>query len=66
MDNIIESLQRKLRSVPTSQWEVIAQESGVAKSLIRKIAYGDRTNPGVQKIQPLLTYFSRQEDKQQA
>lgn len=29
----------------------------MAKSLPRKIAYGDRPNPGVQTIQPLLDYF---------
>jgi predicted transcriptional regulator len=61
MENIIESLQSRLRSVPASQWDAIATECGVAKSLIRKIAYGDRTNPGVQKIQPLLTYFAKQD-----
>jgi transcriptional regulator with XRE-family HTH domain len=64
MENIMDTLQSKLRSVPASQWDAIAAESGVAKSLIRKIAYGDRLNPGVQKIQPLLHYFARNEQKQ--
>lgn len=29
--------------------------------MLRKIAYGDRTNPGVAKIQPLLDYFKARE-----
>ena len=39
-------------------------ECGVAKTLPRKLAYGDRENPGVQTVQPLLDYFHRQEDKE--
>jgi hypothetical protein len=56
---IIETLRRNLRSVPPSEWEQIAQECGIAKTLPRKIAYGDRPNPGVMTIQPLVDWFAR-------
>ena len=55
-------LRRKLREAggPT-EWEHIAATVGITKSLPRKIAYGDRLNPGIEKIQPLLTYFRSRE-----
>jgi transcriptional regulator with XRE-family HTH domain len=57
MESIIEYLRRKLREAGHSRWEQIAAESGVAKTLPRKIAYEDRENPRVETIQPLLDYF---------
>lgn len=60
-------LRRKLRAAGGPvEWEHIATTLGVAKSLPRKIVYGDRMNPGVEKIQPLLTYFQRAEAKEAA
>lgn len=51
-------LKRKLKEAGPVRWETIAKETGVAKSLPRKIAYDEsRTNFGVAKIQPLLDYF---------
>lgn len=38
-------------------WEAIAKEAGCAKTLPRKLASRDRSNPTVQTIQPLLDYF---------
>jgi hypothetical protein len=61
MENVIDYLKRKLREVGPSRWEAIAMECGVAKTLPRKLAYGDRENPGVQTVQPLLDYFHKQE-----
>lgn len=58
MEPIIDYLKRKLRDAGPHLWEQIAAEAGVAKTLPRKIVYGDRENPGVQTIQPLLDYFS--------
>lgn len=55
---IIEQLKARLRAAGPSRWEPIALEAGVAKSLPRKLVYGDRENPGVNTIQPLLTFFA--------
>lgn len=58
MESIIEYLQRKLKEAGPTRWELIAEASGVAKSLPRKISYdAERKNPGVQTIQPLINYF---------
>src|ERR1700690_4564394 len=58
MEPIIEYLKRKLREAGPALWEPIATEAGVSKALPRKIVYGDRDNPGVQTIQPLIDFFS--------
>jgi hypothetical protein len=57
MEPIIDYLKRSLLHAGHARWEAIAERAGVAKTLPRKIAYGDRENPGVQTIQPLVTYF---------
>lgn len=61
MESIMDYLKRKLREAGAARWEAIAAEAGVTKSLPRKIAYDDKDNPGVAKIQPLLDYFSQVE-----
>lgn len=58
---IVDYLKRKLLEVGAANWEAIASECGVAKTLPRKLAYGDRGNPGVQTVQPLLTFFDELE-----
>ena len=57
MEPIVDYLKRKLIEAGPTRWEPIAAQCGIAKTLPRKIAYGDRDNPGVQKIQPLLDFF---------
>jgi hypothetical protein len=57
MEPIIDYLKRSLMAAGHARWEAIADRAGVAKTLPRKIAYGDRENPGVQTIQPLVTFF---------
>lgn len=57
MEPIIGYLRRKLREVGPARWELIAKECGVSTALPRKIAYGDRDNPGVNTIQPLIDFF---------
>lgn len=57
MEPIIDYLKRRLRDAGAARWEAIASVSGVAKTLPRKIAYGDRDNPGVATVQPLLDFF---------
>lgn len=61
MEPVIDYLKRKLREAGPSKWDAIAAECGVAKTLPRKLAYGDRDNPGIQTVQPLLDYFHKQE-----
>lgn len=57
METILDYVIRRLRDAGPSRWEAIAAAAGVAKTLPRKIVYGDRENPGVGTIQPLLTYL---------
>lgn len=58
MSSILTPLIGRLRDVGPSLWEPIAQEAGVAKTLPRKLVYGDRDNPRVQTVQPLIDYFA--------
>ena len=58
MSSILLPLVDRLRSIPSKQWEEVARAAGCAKTLPRKLATGDRTNPGVQTIQPLIDFFA--------
>ena len=60
-ESTLDGLKRRLRAAGPHRWELIAQECSVAKTLPRKIVYGDRENPGVLTIQPLLTFFDEVE-----
>lgn len=57
MSTILSPLITRLREVGPSRWEAIASAAGVAKTLPRKLVYGDRENPGVLTVQPLFDYF---------
>jgi hypothetical protein len=67
METVIGYLKRRLNEEGPGAWETIADELSIGKPskervsvhLLRKIAYGDRTNPGVAKIQPVLDYFKK-------
>ena len=59
MTSILQPLVDRLRSIPSKQWEDVARAAGCAKTLPRKLATGDRSNPGVQTIQPLIDLFAR-------
>lgn len=59
MSTILQPLVDRLRAIPSARWEDVARAAGVAKSLPRKLATGDRPNPGVLTIQPLADYFAR-------
>lgn len=61
METTLEFLKRKLKEAGPERWPSIVEQTGVAKSLPRKLAYGDRPNPGIQTVQPLLDYFQRQD-----
>ena len=57
MSTILTPLVCRLRQFSQAQLEAIAEQAGVAKTLPRKLACGDRPNPTVQTIEPLLAYF---------
>ena len=59
MSSILQPLVDRLRSMPSKKWEEVARAAGCAKTLPRKLATGDRVNPGVQTIQPLIDLFGR-------
>lgn len=59
MSSILQPIVDRLRSIPSKQWEDVALAAGCAKTLPRKLATGDRSNPGVQTIQPLVDLFAR-------
>lgn len=58
MEPIIVYLRRRLREAGAATWERIADEAGVSRRLPAKIAYGERDNPLVGTVQPLLDYFA--------
>lgn len=59
-------LKRRLREAGPARWGAIAEAASIdlpddeklREPFLRKIAYDDRDNPGVKKIQPLLDYFA--------
>lgn len=57
-ENITAHLKRRLREAGPGRFEAIASRTGVALSFIRKFVYGNRENPRVQTIQPLLDLFA--------
>jgi hypothetical protein len=57
MEPIIDYLQRQLRAAGPRRFASIAEEAGVARSLLPKLLYGERHNPGVRTVQPLVDYF---------
>ena len=65
MEPIIDYLKRNLRATGPKLWPLVAAELNaglpeaerVPESFLRKLAYGDRDNPGVKNVQPLLDYF---------
>jgi hypothetical protein len=63
METVIDYVKRRLRECGPAAWEQIAADCGVAKTLPRKIVYGDRENPGVATVQPLLTYLQQLEQE---
>ena len=59
-------LHQKLTEVGTTGFEKLAADTGVKVSFIRKFFYGDRKDPRVNTVQPLLNYFHAQDAAQPA
>lgn len=62
-------LKRKLKEATPSAWPAIAESANaflpddkkLTMHSLRKIAYGDRDNPGLQQVQALLDHFNAQQ-----
>lgn len=65
MESIIDFLRRKLKDAGPARWPGIARiaserlpaDDSIGVHLLRKLAYGDRDNPGIKTVQPLLDFF---------
>lgn len=57
MDNILLSLQTSLKTLGRAAWPDVSKATGISENTLRKLAYGDRPNPSLDIVQPLLTYF---------
>ena len=65
MELIIDYLKRNLKAAGPHKWSEIAAtlskqsptQQSFGEPLLRKLAYGDRKNPCLKIVQPLLTYF---------
>lgn len=53
---ILEYLKRRLNDAK-GEWPKIAEASGVPYDTIAAIAQGERENPTLRSVQPLLNYF---------
>jgi hypothetical protein len=58
MSTLLSPLVLRLRPFTLAELEAIADAAGVARSLPRKLISGERDNPGVKTIQPLVDYFA--------
>lgn len=66
MSTILDALVAHLKEAGPGRWEQIARDAGVSPHLPRKLVYGDRPNPTIGTIQPLIDYFERRPSKQEA
>lgn len=57
MSIILEPLIGKLKQAGSSKWEQIAKDVGVERHLPKKLVYGERKNPTIKCIEPLIEYF---------
>lgn len=58
MEHIVDYLRRHLKEAGSHQFAAIARECDVSQSLLYKLVGGQRDNPRVQTVQPLLDYFA--------
>lgn len=65
-ESTIEFVRRQLREAGAKQWPDIARRTGTSANTLRKMAYGDRKNPRIETIEPLLRYFRADVDAEEA
>lgn len=59
MSQILDTLVARLRKHTLAELEAIARAAGVPPSLPRKLRSGERPNPTLRSIEPLLAYFNK-------
>ena len=57
METISDYLVRRLREIGPAAWPSAQEATGVSVHLMRKVAYGDRPNPGIKKIESLYLWL---------
>ena len=57
MSQLLDTLVARLREHTLAELEAIAHATGVSPHLPRKLRSGERSNPTLKSIEPLLTYF---------
>ncbi len=52
--NTTAQIREAILALPRAEWDALAQESGVPRSTVEKIAYGVTVNPGFDKMAGLV------------
>lgn len=55
--SILDRLVARLRAVGAPYWRGIAKESGISPHFLRKVAYNDRKNPQLSKVDAVMAWF---------
>lgn len=59
MSQIVKTLTARLRGFTLAELEAIAHAAGVPPDLPRKLRSGERSNPTVRSVEPLIDYFNK-------
>ena len=59
MSQILNTLVARLRKHSLAELEAIAHAAGVPSDLPRKLRSGERRNPTLRSIEPLIDYFNK-------
>ena len=59
-ESLLDFVRTRL-SEQTGSWPLVARESGVPYSTVKKIALGETPNPGVITVEKLARYFRDRE-----
>jgi len=59
MSQILNTLVARLEPYTHAELEAIAHAAGVSPDLPRKLRSGERSNPTVRSIEPLIDYFNK-------
>lgn len=57
---LLQQVKSQLRAAGPQAWKSIAEATGVKESALRKMAYGDRKNPRLSNLEPVLKYFEKE------
>jgi transcriptional regulator with XRE-family HTH domain len=58
-ETLLQQVKTQLRAAGPQAWKQIAEATGVKESALRKMAYGDRKNPRLSNLEPVLRYFDK-------